>query len=42
MGDIFVVWKLDPLGQSMHHLVKTVTMLSDRGIGLKVLAGQSA
>ena len=28
--------------RSLHHLVKTVTMLSDRGIGLKVLTGQGA
>ena len=30
------------LGRSLHHLVKTVTMLSDSGIGLKVLTGQGA
>ena len=37
-----VVWKLDRLGRSLHHLVRTVTMLSGRGIGLKVLTGQGA
>ena len=26
----------------MHHLVKTVTQLSDRGAGLQVLIGQGA
>ena len=39
-GDVLVVWKLDRLGRSLHHLVKTATMLSDSGIGLKVLTGQ--
>lgn len=41
-GDILVVWKLDRLGRSLHHLVKAVTGLSDRGVGLKVLTGQGA
>ncbi|MCY4137030.1 MAG: recombinase family protein [Rhodobacteraceae bacterium] len=41
-GDLLVVWKLDRLGRSLHHLVKTVTGLSDRGVGLKVLTGQGA
>ncbi|MFX8098645.1 recombinase family protein, partial [Acinetobacter baumannii] len=41
-GDALVVWKLDRLGRSMVHLVKTVQGLAARGVGLKVLTGQGA
>ncbi|MGB0844758.1 MAG: recombinase family protein [Alphaproteobacteria bacterium] len=39
--DVLVVWKLR-LGRSLKHLVKTVSDLSDQGVGLKVLAGAGA
>ena len=38
-GNTLVVWKLDRLGRDLKHLVNTVDDLSQRGVGLKVLAG---
>lgn len=41
-GDVLIVWKLDRMGRSLHHLVTTVALLSERNVGLKVLTGQGA
>lgn len=41
-GDTLIVWKLDRLGRSLKHLVTTITDLTNRKIGFKVLAGQGA
>jgi DNA invertase Pin-like site-specific DNA recombinase len=41
-GDILIVWKLDRLGRSLHHLVNTIHDLTTRGIGFKVLTGHGA
>jgi DNA invertase Pin-like site-specific DNA recombinase len=36
-GDVLCVWKLDRLGQSTKHLIETVELLSNKGVGLKSL-----
>jgi DNA invertase Pin-like site-specific DNA recombinase len=41
-GDTLVAWKLDRIGRDLRHLVNLVHDLTDRGVGLKVLAGQGA
>ena len=34
-GDTLVVWRQERLGRSLKHLVETVTLLQERGIGFK-------
>ena len=36
-GDILVVWKLSRLARSLTQVIKTVSNINERGIGLKVL-----
>lgn len=33
-GDAIVVWKLDRLGRSLKHLIETISLLNERGVGL--------
>jgi DNA invertase Pin-like site-specific DNA recombinase len=36
-GDTLVVWKLDRLGRSLPHLIETIKLLDQRGVGFKSL-----
>lgn len=40
-GDALAIWKLDRLGRDLRHLVTTVDDLSRRGVGFRVLSGQT-
>ncbi len=39
-GDTLVVWRLDRLGRSLRHLIDTVAVLQQRGIGFRSLQEQ--
>jgi DNA invertase Pin-like site-specific DNA recombinase len=39
-GDALVVWRLDRLGRSLHHLIETVNSLKERGIHFRSLQEQ--
>lgn len=39
-GDTLVVWRLDRLGRSLKHLIETITILHNKGIGFKSLTEQ--
>src|SRR5512135_412987 len=39
-GDTLVVWRLDRLGRSLRHLIDTIWLLQERGIGFKSLQEQ--
>ncbi len=36
-SDLLVVWRLDQLGRSLIHLIDTMSLLEERGMGLRTL-----
>ena len=36
-GDVLMIWKLDRLGRSLHHLLEVVTVFAHQGVGLQSL-----
>src|SRR5512143_939285 len=39
-GDTLIVWRLDRLGRSLRHLIDTIALLQERGIGFRSLQEQ--
>ncbi len=39
-GDCFIVWKLDRLGRSLHHLLDIMTNLRDKGVAFRSITEQ--
>jgi len=36
-GDVVIIWKLDRMGRSLHHLIKIVNALNEKGIAITSL-----
>lgn len=39
-GDVIVVWRLDRLGRSLHHLIVVIAQMRERGVGFMSLQEQ--